>query len=70
MQAHRKLKALTGRSTSQIIRSIRLQKARELLQTTGLAISEIACYTGFTDSNHFSRVFKEEFGETPSGMRE
>ena len=68
-QLHRKLKALTNRTTSRVIRTIRLQNAKTLLQSSELTIAEVAYDTGFKDPNHFSRVFKEEFGMTPSELR-
>jgi len=43
-----------------------LQKARELIQTTDKTISEISYELGFSDPAWFSRVFKEEFGFSPS----
>lgn len=69
MQVNRKLKALTGKTPSRFIRSIRLQKAKELLQTTDSNISEIAYQVGFSDPRFFSRVFSEEFGFPPSVIR-
>ncbi len=66
---HRKITALTNLSPVQFIRLIRLSKARTLLQTTQLPISEIAFEVGFNDAKYFSRVFTEEFGQTPSSMR-
>jgi len=69
MQVNRKLKALTGKTPSLFIRSIRLQKGMELLQSTQLTISEIAYEAGFSDPNYFSRAFSEEFGLSPSGVR-
>ncbi len=69
-QLYRKLKALTGKSTAVFIRSVRLQKAKELLKTTDLNVSEIAYETGFNDPAWFSRVFKEEFGEAPGTFRD
>ncbi len=66
MQLYRKLKALTGKTPSQFIRSYRLQKGLELLQKGGLNISEIAYDVGFTDPSYFSRVFLNEFGKSPS----
>ena len=66
MQLYRKLKALTGKTPSQFIRSYRLQKGLELLQKGELTISEIAYETGFTDPSYFSRVFHTEFGKPPS----
>jgi signal transduction histidine kinase/DNA-binding response OmpR family regulator len=68
-QLHRKLTALTGMSATHFIRSIRLQRAKELLQTTDLTISEIAYEVGFRDPNYFSRTFTEEFGTPPSETR-
>jgi signal transduction histidine kinase/DNA-binding response OmpR family regulator len=67
-QLYRKLKAVTGKTPSQFIRSIRLRKAMELLQTSGLNISEIAYKVGFNDPNYFSRVFKKEYGKAPGEM--
>jgi signal transduction histidine kinase/DNA-binding response OmpR family regulator len=69
MQVNRKLKALTGRTPSRFIRSIRLQKAKELLHTTDANISEIAYKVGFNDPHFFSRAFSEEFGFPPSVIR-
>jgi DNA-binding response OmpR family regulator len=68
-QLYRKLKALTGKSTAIFIRTVRLHKARELLTTTSLNVSEIAYETGFSDPAWFSRVFKEEFGVSPNTFR-
>ena len=68
-QLHRKIKALTDRSTSSFIRSIRLNKAKELLATTHLNISQVAYEVGFKDPKYFSRTFAEEYGESPNQMR-
>ncbi|NRB53920.1 MAG: response regulator [Saprospiraceae bacterium] len=68
-QVNRKLKALTNKTPSQFIRSIRLQKALELLENSDLNISEIAYDVGFSDPNYFSRSFSEEFGFAPSKVR-
>jgi signal transduction histidine kinase/DNA-binding response OmpR family regulator len=69
MQVNRKLKALTGKTPSRFIRSIRLQKAMQLLKTTTLNISEIAYEVGFSDPNYFSRTFSEEFDFPPNTVR-
>ncbi len=69
-QLHRKLKALTGRSASHVVRSIRLQQAKELVLASDRNISEIAYETGFKNPSHFTAVFAEEFGRTPTEMRE
>lgn len=67
---HNKLKALTGRSSTEYIRAVRLQHARKLLLQTALPISDIAYQTGFSNPNYFSTRFKEEFGLSPSRFRQ
>ncbi len=65
-QIYRKLKSITDKSTAIFIRSVRLQKAKELLKTSNKSVSEIAYEVGFNDPSWFSRSFKEEFGFSPS----
>ena len=69
VQVHRKLKALTGNSTSRHVRSYRLHKAKALIQSTDLTISEIAYTTGFGNLSYFTKSYKEEFGEAPTTTR-
>lgn len=69
-QLHRKLKAITGKSTSFIIRGIRMDEARKLLLHSDLTISEIAYRVGFKSPNYFSTMFSESFGQSPTEMRE
>ena len=57
IQVYRKLKALVGKTPSQYIRSIRMEKAMHLLKKTNMNISEIAYDLGFSDPNYFSRTF-------------
>ncbi len=68
-QTHRKIKALTGMSTAIYIRFIRLEKAKILLASTELSISEIAYQVGFKSPVYFSQVFKEKYGESPNTTR-
>ncbi|WP_425420423.1 two-component regulator propeller domain-containing protein [Phaeodactylibacter xiamenensis] len=68
-QVNRKLKALMGKTPSQFIRLIRLQRAATLLENSDLNVSEVAYNVGFSDPNYFSRVFSEEFGYPPSDIR-
>lgn len=68
-QLFRKMKALTGDPPSTFIRKIRLHKAKVLLQSTDLSISEIAYELGFTDPNYFSRAFSKLFDAPPSDFR-
>ena len=64
-QIYRKFRSLTDKTLHDYLRSYRLRKARELLLTTKLTVSEAAYRTGFKNLSHFSRVFTEEFGENP-----
>jgi len=68
-QLHNKIKAKTGLSTSIYIRNIRLRKAKYLLRSTEMNISEIAYDVGFKDPSYFSRLFKGYFGKSPNEIR-
>ncbi len=63
---YHKLKTLTGMSPNQFIKTIRLNKARELLKSKRYNVSEVAIIVGFTDSKYFSTSFKKQFGYSPS----
>lgn len=66
MQLHRKLKALTGLSASEFIRSQRLKLAADLLQKSDINVSQVGYSVGFNDHSYFSKCFKEAYGKTPS----
>ena len=68
MQLHRKLKALTGKSASNYLRSVRLSKAKKMIEEEKGTISEIAYSVGFSSPQYFTRSFKEEFGYPPSDL--
>ncbi|MGV6830088.1 MAG: hybrid sensor histidine kinase/response regulator transcription factor [bacterium] len=68
-QLYRKLKALTNKSTALFIRSVKLEKAKQLLENTDLSISEVAYATGFSNPNWFSKAFKAEFNCNPTQIR-
>lgn len=65
----RKMKALTGLSPNQYIRSVRLSRARVLLSQSDLPIGTVAEKTGFSNHQYFSRLFRTETGMTPSTYR-
>ncbi len=67
-QVYRKLKAVTNKSTALFIRSVRLQRAHELLKLTDKNISEVCYLVGFKNPSWFSTAFKEEYGYAPSAM--
>ncbi|MCB9301907.1 MAG: response regulator [Lewinellaceae bacterium] len=66
---YKKFKALTGQSVADFIRRVRLHKARQLLQTTELNISQVAMDVGFKNLSTFSRNFTKEFGVNPREIR-
>ena len=68
-QLHRKLKSTSGYSAIQLIRLIRLTKAKQILKRTPLPIKEVANQSGFIDPAYFTRVFLKEYGYTPSQFR-
>lgn len=63
---YRKLMSLLGVSPNEYIRRLRLKHATELLNKRELSIEEIAFRTGFGSYNTFSKVFKKEFGLSPT----
>jgi len=66
MQLHRKLKALTGLSTTEFIRSQRLKLAAQLLRKSEINISQAGYAVGFNNPSYFTKCFKEQFGVSPS----
>ncbi len=61
----KRIKALTGKSPMDLLRELRMARARELVASGGYTVSQIAFMTGFNDAHYFSKVFKKETGKTP-----
>jgi len=61
-----KIKALTGYSTSEFIRTVRLKRAVQLLEKSDYTIKEIMFMTGFNTASYFSKCFKKLYGIVPS----
>lgn len=70
IQLYRKVKALIGYNVNDYILTVRIQKAKFLLQDENFSISEIAYQVGFTSQGYFSTVFKSKVEVTPSEYRE
>ncbi|WP_445381338.1 hybrid sensor histidine kinase/response regulator transcription factor [Robiginitalea sp. IMCC43444] len=66
MQLHRKLKALTGLSASEFVRSQRLKLAADLLRKSDANVSHIGYEVGFNDPSYFAKCFKEAYGVSPT----
>ncbi|NLK74207.1 MAG: response regulator [Clostridiales bacterium] len=60
----------TGKTINQYLTEVRIEKAKELLQTTMSNISEISTMVGYSDSNYFSKTFKKLVGKSPSEYKE
>ena len=65
-----KMNNLVGASTNKYIRRIRIETAKEMLSKTNKSVGTIAEETGFSESQYFSTVFKQETGMTPSQFKD
>ena len=65
-----KMNNLVGASTNKYIRRIRIDVAKEMLSKTNKSVGTIAEETGFSESQYFSTVFKQETGMTPSQFKD
>lgn len=63
---YKKIKALTGLSITDFIKSQRLKRAAQLLSENNLNIAEVAYSVGFNDRKYFSKEFRKQFGVAPS----
>ena len=59
-----------GRSFKRFDRELRLERARELLEQTGLSVLNVAVATGFGSLEHFSRSYRAAFGTSPRRARQ
>ena len=66
MQLNRKIHALTGHSTHELVREYRLQRAAELLRNHADTISGIAFEVGFNSPSHLAHAFHAKYGVSPS----
>ena len=69
VQLYRKVKAISGSSPVELLRTARLNRGYQLLLTTGKNISEVAYDVGFTAPSYFTKCFKDEFGISPSDLQ-
>ena len=69
VQLYRKVKAVTGSSPVELLRTARLNRAYQLLLTTDKSVSEVAYAVGFTAPSYFTKCFKEEYGMVPGDVR-
>ena len=67
-QLQRRVKEATGKSPGQLITSIRLSKAKQILMQHKHTVSEIAFLCGFSSPSYFTKCFNKEFGYTPKDI--
>ena len=68
-QLFRRLKPLIREAPAHYIKTMRLQKAKELLETTDLTVGEVVFKTGFQSKSHFTKIFLQRYGVLPSVYR-
>jgi transcriptional regulator GlxA family with amidase domain len=66
---YKKIFVLTGKTPIEFMRSIRLQRAAQLLEKTKMTVAEVAYETGFNSPKYFSRYFRTQFGMLPSAYQ-
>ena len=69
VQLYRKVKAISGSSPVELLRTARLNRAYQILLTTDKSVSEVAYAVGFTAPSYFTKCFKEEYGMVPGDIR-
>jgi YesN/AraC family two-component response regulator len=62
---YRRIKALTGNTTVDYIKSIRLKKAAMLLAQKKFSVAEVMYMVGFSTHSYFSKCFTEKYGKSP-----
>lgn len=65
VQLYRKVKAMTGSSVVDLLRKARLAKAKRLLESHSMSVSEVAYEVGFSAPSYFTKCFKDEYGILP-----
>src|SRR5690606_17910079 len=68
-QLERLFKTSLGMTPAALYRAMRLQYGKWQLTNTKNSATSIALSCGFSDSSHFSKAFRQHFGQTPRSMR-
>ena len=69
VQLYRKVKVHTGLSPVELLREMRLERAKTLLNSTTKTVAEIGYEVGFTTPSYFTTCFKKQFGKLPMEFR-
>lgn len=70
MQLLRKMKALTGLSPSDYVKTYRLKRAAEMISSNTDTVTQIGYAVGFSDQSYFAKCFKKQFGASPSAYKQ
>jgi signal transduction histidine kinase/ligand-binding sensor domain-containing protein/DNA-binding response OmpR family regulator len=68
-QLYRKIKSITGMTANELIRKIRLERAKQMIENGSKSISEVGFCVGFSSASYFSKCFKNEFGILPTELK-
>lgn len=68
-QFYRKIKALTNQTANEFLRNIRLQKAKQIIETGNSNISEVCYKVGFSSPSYFTKCFKSYFDLLPTEVK-
>lgn len=63
---YKKCLSITGKTPVELIRTVRLKRAAQLLEKSQMRVNEVALECGFNDVKLFRKYFKDEFGRLPS----
>ncbi len=63
-------RTLLGTTPATFLRRLRLERAKQLIREGGRTMAEISYATGFNDPHYFSKIFKKEYGITPTEFRD
>ena len=64
----RDFQSIYGETPAKWIREKRLSKARQMLQASQMSVADVAYSLGFENPTHFSRIFKQQYGISPSSL--
>ena len=62
---YKRIKALTGQTPADYVKTMRMNRAAELLKDEKVTVSEVCFQVGISDPHYFAKVFKQQFGISP-----
>ena len=62
---YKKVKSLTGQTPADYIRTLRMDRAAELLREETITVAEVCYKVGISDPHYFTKIFKQQFGISP-----